>query len=141
LKKYNEFKTFIKKENIFYSDDWNSRELTISQASLVQEYNDQINNHDVFLVFGPTTVIFDILHLKKPVIILNIKGADNGKWDWTKSIQREVLNELKQHPLIKVVNSLDGFINTLEEMTKRNKFDNVTIKSANVHKIFQELVN
>ena len=87
------------------------------------------------------TVIFDILHLKKPVIILNIKGADNGKWDWTKSIQREVLNELKQHPLIKVVNSLDGFINTLEEMTKRNKFDNVTIKSADGHKIFQELVN
>ena len=141
LKKYNEFKKFIKKENIFYSDDWNSRELTISQVSLVQEYNDQINNHDVFLVFGPTTVIFDILHLKKPVIILSIKGTDDGKWDWTESLQREVLDELKYHPLVKFVNSLDGFINILEEMTKHTNSDNVDDIVINEKKLFQELIN
>ena len=63
------------------------------------------------------------------------------KWDWTQSLQREVLDELKENPLVKFSSSLSGLIGIMDEMTKSTKFDNVTLNNGAVHKIYQGLVN
>ena len=115
--------------------------MNISKDTLIENYNSQLNNHDIFLVFGPTTVIFDILHLKKPVIILSIKGMDTKKWDWTKSLQREVLDELRRNPLVRVIDSLEGFSELVKKMTKYHKFDSVRLNTLYSQKIYQELIS
>ncbi len=139
--KYEKFNKILPTCNLLFTDDWGNNNIEISKNSLIETYNNQLNSNDIFLVFGPTTVILDILQLNKPVIILAIKGEDITKWDWTTLLDREVLNEIKQNPLVKILNSLDAFNQTVIEMTNLVKFDNVSTKEDYGKKVFQELIN
>ena len=110
LKKIKNIKLFLTDENTFFEeqDEQNSN-----------SYRSQLINHDFFIFFGPTTAILDCLYLEKPCIICVIKSDDKTKWDWTETLHREVLDEIKTNPLVHICDSFVSLTQTINTISKQ----------------------
>ena len=135
--KYLEYDKIIGKENVLRIDDWRHTK-NITKESIVNEYIDMLNNNDIFILFTASTVIYDILRTGKPVIIVFIRGNDERKWDATKAIDREVLLEFNNSPLVHLVENIVDFGIVLQKViSNKNKTKFCFNSSSNTKKILQ----
>ncbi|MEK9727579.1 MAG: hypothetical protein VW397_05685, partial [Candidatus Margulisiibacteriota bacterium] len=84
-------------------------------------------------------VILDCLKLGKKCIVCVIKGNKNF-WDWTRSLDRDVMKDLVKDPNIYICRTINQVTDTINRLVLNQKKDFLNVSNYS-KKIFHELTN